>query len=798
MTKPNPVAASDLYRECDLASLAFQTTDDLTDLETPVGQERLLQALEFGIGIQTPDFNIYLMSDDGLDPQDVIRLIQDKARQRVTPPDFCYRFNFDAPNQPLLMRLEPGTARSLKSDLQKLVTELRSEIPAIFESEEYRNRLHDLQQGLAERQGNAIESIQQMAEKENIALLSTPSGFTLAPRKDDEVMDRAAFNALPEADRRRIEATVQRIEQALQSILQQFPVWRRETQARIKELNEEMVMFAAGNAIQELRGSYSDCEPALHLFDDIRGDLSQNVDAFLDSHSGMPAEQLLRRYQLNVLVDNGDRQGAPVIHEDLPNIPKLLGRIEHHVQQGALLTDFTLIRAGALHRANGGYLLLDLRKLLMQPLAWESLKRALFARQLRVESLEQLYSLMSTVSLEPEPVPLDSKILLMGNRRWFYLLAELDPDFNKLFKVQADFTDDIPRSQDNIALFARYLATLVKSLSVQPLTAAAVARVIEQSSRLVDDNEKLLARGEELRDLLREADHWAREDQSSRVDRIHVQKAIDQQRYRADRISQRMGEAILRGTLFIATEGSALGQVNGLTVFQLGQHRFGRPARITATARVGRGQVLDVEREVKLGGAIHAKAILILSRFLGSCYARSRPLAVSASIVFEQSYGQIEGDSASVAETCALLSAIAGIPLNQGFAVTGSVNQHGEVQPVGGVNEKIEGFFDICRERGFSGNQGVIIPRTNLPHLMLNQAVRDAVAAGQFRIYPIDSINQALELLTGMTAGEADNEGNFPADSFNQRVQAQLESFAKLQKELGKGEEAHNGNRDPA
>jgi len=796
MTKPDPIPVNRLYRECDLSGLDFRTTDDLTGLDIPVGQDRLMQALEFGIGMRAPDFNIYLMSDDGINHDVVTSLLREKAASKPAPPDYCYRFNFDTPNRPVLMTLPHGTAHKLKTDLQKLVSELRSEIPAIFETEEYRNRLHELQQQLAERQGAAIETIQKSAEAEDIALLATASGFTLAPRKNGEVLDMEAFNALPEDERKRIESAVQRIEKELQATLQQFPLWRREAQTRIRELNEEMVMFAAGNAIQELKGNYSDCEPALTLFESIQRDLSENVDAFLDSQSGMPVEQLLQRYQLNVLVDNANQAGAPIIYEDLPNIPKLLGRIEHHVRQGALLTDFTLIRAGALHRANGGYLILDLRKLLFQPLAWDSLKRALSARQLRIESLEQLYSMMSTVSLEPEPIPLDAKIVLIGNRRWFYLLSQMDPDFDRLFKVQADFADDIPRDDNNVAQFARHLAAMIRHLQLHPFARDALARVIEHASRLADDNEKLLAQADILQDLLSEADYWAAQADSAIVEASHVQHAIDQRLYRADRINERMGEAIARGILFIATEGAAVGQINGLTVFQLGGHRFGRPARITATARLGKGQVLDIEREVKLGGAIHAKAILILSRFLGSYYARERALALSASLAFEQSYGQIEGDSASVAETCALLSAISGIPLHQGFAVTGSINQHGEVQPVGGVNEKIEGFFDVCKERGFAQPQGVIIPRTNLPHLMLRRDVRDAVEAGGFQIYAVDRINEALELLTGVTAGEPQSDGSFPDDSFNSLVQRQLEAFATLQKQQGLGEERSNVRRN--
>jgi lon-related putative ATP-dependent protease len=477
------------------------------------------------------------------------------------------------------------------------------------------------------------------------------------------------------------------------------------------------------------------------------------------------------------------------VYEDNPTYQNLIGRIEHRARMGALTTDFHLIKPGSLHRANGGYLLLDARKVLMEPYAYEALKRAMSAGEIRIESLGRQLSIISTVSLEPEPVPLDVKIGLFGNRMLYYLLWQLDPEFPELFKVEADFSEQMDRNDDNQQLYARMIATMIREADLQAFDQGAVARVIEETARMVGDTEKLSTKRKHVDDLLREANYWAQENGNGIVTAEDVQKAIDAQIYRADRIRERMQEAILRDTLLIDTEGEKVGQINGLSVIPLGNFMFGRPTRITARTRMGKGEVVDIEREVELGGPIHSKGVLIMTGFLGARYAEENPLSLSASLVFEQSYGQVEGDSASSAELYSLLSSLAGLPIKQSLAVTGSVNQRGQVQAIGGVNQKIEGFFDICKERGLTGDQGVLIPASNVKNLMLREDVREAVEAGDFHVYSVETVDEGIEILTGVSAGEPDEEGNYPEDSVNYRVKQRLVELAEKRSQFGKEDE---------
>jgi lon-related putative ATP-dependent protease len=519
--------------------------------------------------------------------------------------------------------------------------------------------------------------------------------------------------------------------------------------------------------------------------------MMQGGDA--QGRQAMVQEALMRRYKVNVIVDNSDTEHAPVIYEDNPTYQNLIGRIEHMARMGALMTDFHLIKAGALHRANGGYLLLDARKVLTEPYAYEALKRALDSEKLRIESLGRQLSIISTVSLEPEPIPLNVKIGLYGNRLIYYLLTQFDPEFADLFKVQADFHEEMDWDEENQQLYARLIGTMVREAELQPFERGAVARVIEHSARMVGDSEKLSTKGETLGDLLREANHWAQENGNGIVTAQDVQRAIDAQIYRADRLRERMQEAILRDTVLIDTDGEEVGQINGLSIIPLGDFMFGRPTRITARTRMGKGEVVDIEREVELGGPIHSKGVLILSGFLGARYAEEKPLSLSASLVFEQSYGQIEGDSASSAELYSLLSSLAQVPIKQSMAVTGSVNQRGQVQAIGGVNQKIEGFFDICEARGLTGDQGVIIPASNVKNLMLRHDVIDAVGEGRFHIYPVETVDEGIEILTGVPAGERGPDGNYPEGSINFKVEQRLGELAEKRSEFGKGAEKEEG-----
>jgi lon-related putative ATP-dependent protease len=521
-------------------------------------------------------------------------------------------------------------------------------------------------------------------------------------------------------------------------------------------------------------------------------DIIENADEFLNPPEsplaalmGIPQPHVtsgplvFRRYQVNLFVDHSSSQGAPVVYEDHPTYQNLVGQVEYLSHLGALSTDSNLIRAGALHQANGGYLILDALKVIAQPYAWEALKRALRSGQLRIESLGQMLSLVSTASLEPQSIPLQVKVILLGERFLYYLLSRFDPEFDELFKVGADFEERMDRISDNDLLYARMIATLVRQEELLPLDAEAVARVIEHSSRMAGDSGKLLTHQRSLADLLRESDYWAHVASQSTVRVGDVQRAIDARIHRSDRVSKRLREEVLDGTILVDTSGERIGQVNGISVIDMGQFAFGHPSRITARVRMGKGEVIDIEREVELGGPIHSKGVLILSGFLNSRYVPDRPLSLSASLVFEQSYGPVEGDSASCAELFALLSAIAEVPVRQSLGVTGSVNQHGQVQAIGGVNEKVEGFFEVCNERGLTGEQGVIIPASNIRHLMLKREVVDAVQAGKFHVYAINTIDEGIEILIGMPAGERGPSGTFPAGSVNEKVEARLTDFSQ-------------------
>lgn len=793
MNPIRPLSAEQLYRHCPADQLGFRTTEELERLELPCGQARALEALDFATGMRNDGFNLFVLGPAGAGKREWVQcFLERKAEAQPRPSDWAYIYNFDAPDQPRALALPAGTGRRLKRDLDELTDELRNAIPATFESDEYQSRIQELQQAANRRHREAIEQIQREAEEQGIALLTTPSGFTFAPKKDGEVLSAEEFQKLPEEERGAIEKRVEQLQEKLQQSIQQLPQIQRELREQVRELNEEMVLVAAGSPIRNLTDAYSHIDGVVAHLEAVRKDIIENVDALqADKHGHHSAmEAVLERYRINLIVDQSEQSGAPVVYEDLPLHQHLVGRIEHYVHQGALMTDFTLIRGGALHRANGGYLILDALRVLQQPMAWESLKRALSAHTVRIQSLERLYGLASTVSLEPEPIPLQVKVALVGDRFLYYLLAAYDPDFLDLFKVQADFEDDLPRTEETQREYARMLATMARQDQLRPLTAEAVAQIIEQAGRLADDQEKLTAQARMLRDLLVEADHWAAREQARVIDAPHVERTIKQQRYRAGRVRDRTLELIRRGTVMIATEGEALAQVNGLSVLMLGDQAFGRPTRITATARAGRGQVLDIEREAKLGGNIHSKGVMILSRYLATRYGQEGALSLSASLAFEQSYGGVEGDSASVAELCALISAIARVPLKQSLAVTGSVNQHGEVQAVGGVNEKIEGFCEVCRAAGPLAGQGVLLPAANVPHLMLRREVREAVAAEQFHVYPIRHVDQALELLTGLPVGERGADGDYPEGSLNRRVVDRLEAFGRSVRRQGNNGDA--------
>jgi len=794
MTKGGPLSAQQLRQVCDPAQFEFETTAELEDLNEIIGQERAVDAVMFGVGIRREGYNLFALGPSGTGKRTTItQFLNQRAAAEPTPSDWCYVNNFDQPHRPRALQLPPGWGVTLRRDMEQLIEELRTALPSAFESEDYRTRKQEVEEEFKEQQEQAFEAIRQRAQERSIGLIRTPAGLAFAPMREGEIISPDEFQELPEEERNRFEEDISELQEQLRDILHRAHQLEREAREKVKELDRQVAMLAVGHRIDELRDKYAELPEVVNYLDAVQQDIVENVDQFRKSEEspqvmGVPLPSSLvdslpfRRYQVNVLVDHSQTEGAPVVYEDHPIYNNLVGRIEHLAQMGALLTDFTLIKPGALHRANGGYLILDARQLLLQPYAWDALKRVLRSRELRIESLGQALSLVSTVSLEPQPIPLDVKVVLVGERLLYYLLHRYDPDFGELFKVEADFSEGMDRTSENNLLYARLLATLTCREKLRSLDRGAVARVIERSARTMGDAEKLSVHLLSIVDLLREADYWADVADNEAMTAADVQRAIDAQIHRADRLRERLQERIERGTILIDTAGERVGQVNGLSVLQLGNFAFGRPTRITARVRLGKGEVVDIEREVELGGPIHSKGVLILSGFLSGRYVVDRPLSLSASLVFEQSYGGVEGDSASMAELCALLSALADAPIKQSWAMTGSVNQHGEAQPIGGVNEKIEGFFDVCQARGLLGEQGVIIPLSNVKDLMLRHDVVEAVRAGQFQVHAVQTVDQALELLTGVPAGERDGEGNFPEGSLNHRVEARLIDLVEKQR----------------
>ena len=775
------VAADTLCRYCDPAQFDFDTTDRLEPLADAFGQDRAIAAIELGVGIRRSGFNLFVLGDPATGKLDATQArIAAIAAAEDIPDDWCYVNNFREAHRPRALRLPCGQGEHFRKDIQQLVEELRGAIPAVLESDDYRARVEQIDAQFGGRQEQGFNELVEEARKHGILLLRTPTGFSFAPEKDGEVMPHEEFEALPQEERDRIAKAVHELQEKLERLLRQVVQWRRGHRDEMKKLNREVTMFAVGNMVDDLIRRYVALPELVGWLEALKEDVVENADIFRSQGEGLPqqvapqSEELppLRRYEVNLLVGDGARTGAPVITEENPTYTNLVGRIEHIARFGALLTDFGLIKAGALHRANGGYLLLDLRKVLMQPFAWEALKRALHTGEIRIESPGQFYGAVSTVSLEPQPIPLAVKVVLFGDQMLYMLLQAYDPDFAELFKVAADFEDDAPASPEAVKAYARLIASIAGRVSELPLDRSAVARIIEFSAREAGDSGKLSLHRRALEDLITEAEYWTRKAAGQVISAAEVQCALDARIARSDSIRRRMQDAILNGTIMIDTDGAEPGQVNGLAVYSIGELSFGQPTRITATTRIGDGHVIDIQREAQMSGAIHAKGVLILSAFLASRYAARQPFALNASLVFEQTYGPVDGDSASLAECCALVSSLAGVPIRQAWAVTGSINQRGDVQAIGGVNEKIEGFFELCLARGLDGGQGVLIPEANLRHLMLRRDVVEAVRDGRFAIHAVSSFDEAIALLTG----EADIDA---------RVRARLSQFIDLARDFG-------------
>lgn len=785
-----------LSRRCRAEEFPFRTTAEMPQAEATLGQERALSALDLAVQITAAAHNVFVMGTPGSGRHPAVQgHLERAAASRPPPNDWCYLNRFDDPQRPRVLRLPPGRGTQLQSDMRELVRDLRASLPEALESEGHRKRRTEVEREFDQIQEQSLETLRKEAAKSELALVQTPDGVGLTPMQKGEVLAREEFDRLPTEEQKRIRGSMQRMGEILRKHVEAIPRLQRDRHRRLRELDREATAALVRLHIEELRTKYADSPDVLEHLGGVDSDLIESGGAYLRTDT--PAVMIpglepldvpsrLSRYDVNVLIDGRSAIGAPVTYEGNPTYQNLLGRIDNIAQFGVLKTDFMLIRPGALHRANGGFLILDAERLLSQPFSWEALKHSLFERCVRIESLGQRIGLISTLSLEPERIPLATRVVLIGTRRVYDLLCAYDPEFAELFKIVADFDDTVERTTENMQRYAALTACCARREGLRPLESGAVARLVEYGSRLVGDSRKLSTHLRSIEDAVREADHFAHAEGQEVIRAADVQHALNEQQRRLARVHGEILDAIRRNNLLIETDGEAVGQINSLSVIQVGKAVFGQPSRITATVRIGEGEVLDIEREVKLGGAIHSKGVLILSGLIGSRFGSSRPLSLQASLVFEQSYGGVEGDSASLAEACALLSAIAQKPLRQSLAVTGSINQHGLLQVIGGINEKIEGFFEACCQRGLTSSQGVIVPADNVPHLMLSEEVVSAVERGRFHIYQARTLDEALALLTGFEAGERDSCGEYPSGTLNALAEARLRELASRRQEFAR------------
>lgn len=819
-----------LYNQCDLKDLDFTTTEDLPELEEIIGQDRALSAIEFGMGMNHKGYNLFILGSEGIGKTALIKTLLKKHYVNCKKPfDWCYVNNFDDPQHPRFLRLPIGTAKPLGEAMEKLVKIISSLITVAFQSDEYTSQIQAIEGEINERGDKALNELIDNAKEDKVAVIRTPSGYTLSAIVDGEISNLDSFKKLEKELQTQFNTQIDKYQELLQETLAKVPLWEQKGKEQLDALDKSIVTQIVDSAMEELFKDFESLEPVIDYFTAVKDDIINHLEEFYeeDVHSKDNGEKRkhisktanFHRYLVNVLVDNSESDDMPIIFEDNPTYSNLIGRIEHLAYYnpkegelnktdnamglGNLLTAFTLIKPGSLHKANDGYLLLDAEKILVNPYAWEGLKRAIKSSSISIEPLDELHSFSRTVTLEPAPIPLQVKIVLIGDRKIYHLLKEHDIEFNKLFKVNVDFSEEVSRSDKMVHKYARLIADVQRQEKVSPIERSAVERIIEHSSRIVAHGEKISLHMGDLRDLILEAEYYSQdhnlpgselqnaEFQTRTINLNNVNQAIQSRIYRMDQYRDHLYEEIIKGTILIDTDNKKVGQVNALSVLQIGEFAFGQPSRITATIRVGEGQIVDIEREVDLGGDIHSKGMMILSSYLGHHYAKKRLLSVDANLTFEQSYGQVDGDSASVAELCALLSAVSEIPVKQCIALTGSVNQLGEVQAIGGVNEKIEGFFDICQRRGLTGKQGVLIPNSNVVNLMLKQEVLEAVENKLFTIYTIDHVDDALSLLMGMEAGKLDDKGEYPQNSINQKIQLSLDTYS-----IVKHSEQHKHDKD--
>lgn len=790
----------ELYKRCDPGLFEFETTTDIKPLDGTIGQERAMKALDFGLTLESKGFNIFTLGESGTGKMTSIRsLLRRQAEKEPVPSDWCYVYNFKDPDATRAVSLKPGLALVFQKDMDELVKMLKSDIPKVFESKEYDRQKSRIMEEFQKRQKELFGALEEEAEAKGFSIRKTISGLLVVPvKKTGEPLSEEEFEALEEKHRKKLDETGKTLQEKLDDEVRTVRDMEKQVKDGLSKFERDAALTVVGHLIEELKSKYRDYEKVISFLEEVEEDVLAHIEDFKGGEEQPPAlpfmrmpkaEPVFTKYAVNVLVNNSETKGAPCVFESNPTYYNLFGRMEYKFQYGVASTDFSMIKAGALHKANGGYLVVNALDLLRNIFAYDGLKRAIRNHEIRLEDVWEQYRLVSTTTLRPEAIQLDVKVILVGNPYLYYLLYNVDEEYRELFKVKADFDSRMDKGPATIRKYAEFIASICQVEGLRPFDRAGVAKIAEFGSRLAGHQEKLSAKFSDVADLVREAHYWAVKTGTGIVSTGHVEKALDEKLYRSNRIEERMREMIVEGTLIVETTGAVVGQVNGLAVLDLGDYSFGKPSRITARAYAGKAGVMNIERETKMSGKIHEKAILIISHYLGSKYAARKPISLSASITFEQLYDMVEGDSATCAELYSLLSSISGVPLKQGIAVTGSMDQNGEVQPIGGVNEKIEGFFGLCRLRGLDGSHAVIIPKRNIKHLMLKKDVIEAVKEGKFSIYAIEKMEEGMEILTGMKAGEPQAEGTYPEGTFNHLIAKRLEEFSEAMKEKKEKEE---------
>lgn len=792
----------ELTHACNPDDLGFESTADIAAIEGTVGQERAVTAVDFGLGIRTFGFNIYVAGKPGTGRNSsVLAHVKAKAKDEPAQDDWCYVNNFKDAYHPKAIRLGPGNGPVFAHDMEEFIKVARVELPRAFESDNYEKRKSEIMDVVQHKREDMLAELQRDASGLGFSIEATPVGIASVPlTREGRPYTRDEYDALPDKQKQEIKQRGAKLQEGTNQFVSRTRALEKEAQDKLRELDREIALFAVGHLLEDMRAKYricdgfGDCDAILEYLNEVENDVVENLDDFRVPDKGrqqLPpgfeelAESIFDRYKVNIFVTRHNHDGAPVVRENNPTYNNLVGKIEYKSRFGFVTTDHNMIKAGAIHRANGGYLIVQALDLLTNPFSWDALKRVLRAREAGPENLLDQYGLMSVSTIKPQPIPIDAKIVLVGSPYIYYLLYYLDDEFRKFFKVKADFDIEMARTDKHIAQYAAFVAECCRELNLKPFHRTAVAQMIDYGSRLIEDKERLSTRFIEISDMVSESAYWAEKSGSDLVMGEHVRQALERKEYRSRMIEDKIQSLIEEGTIMIDVHGSVVGQANGLSAYDLGDFSFGRPSRLTARVAPGRGKIVDIQRESEMGGPIHSKGILILTGYLEGKYAQDKPIAAYATIAFEQLYEEIEGDSASSTELYVLLSAIGGMPLNQGIAVTGSINQHGQIQPIGGVNRKIEGFYEVCKAKGLTGDQGVMIPRSNVRHLMLKQEVIDAVREGNFHIWAIENVDQGLEILTGIPAGERIAEGGYPEGTVHFMVDKRLREMAEMVKAFG-------------